>query len=296
MSSNFLLRHAPILAALGLLHGCDAHEVTTGAFALDASTLAVLQLGELQLPAEAVERMRAEQKYGLVFVVPSDPERRETLGRLLEDVMLTTEAGLVSEFMTSPTWHVRFIWLATLTEFVVSCVPVDQAPGDNGARALLVSPQGEVVAERTLSLSASDDFILEVRELCSQEPAATQRAATVDEAELERFEQTLANWDDADYGSYGAEYEEALANFSEQAAACLPAMSNVLGNPQHEAWSVLDRAFWYHPFSGWNESEGCATTIIHGVDWKYEGYDPCPLCGMAYVPSSKRVFDHFLDE
>ena len=298
-----LIQHASAWAALGLLYGCDAFtdEASTSAshtFSVaPAETNGVLQpVGGAGLPKAAALRMREENRYGLVLVVPNDLEQRNRLGTTLEQVMLATEGIFsIGREQNGMTIVSSKLWLATLSEFVVSCVPEWKTEGGSGARALIVNPNGQIMSATDLHGGGPLAFVHEIRALCAQEPGASERAAGVDPEALRRLEQYLETRDLALLEQDATESADAYDLLHSLVIECLPAMSQHLLSEASRRPETLDLAFWPHSFEGFIEHQESAP-VIHGVKWNYEAYDACPWCGMGYIPAEKRVFDTFLDE
>ena len=306
-----LIQYASAWAALGLLYGCSAltdSHATDEAYSFSAASAdanGVLQpvggaqvlaretVGGKGLPKAAALKMRAEQRYGVVLVVPKDPEQKNRLGTTLEQVMLATEGILCH--LSSMSIQSDAIWLATLTECVVSCVPEWKTAGSSGARALLVDPDGKIVAETELQLESPDGLVHEVNALFAQEPFASEQAAKVDPESLVLLERYLES-DGMDLSVLNASGGEgSFDDLNAIVTDCLPALSQNLPTEGGYGMLTLVRSLKQYGFEGLSEHRDSAP-IVHGVKWSYESYPGCQLCGMGHIPAEKRIFDTFLDE
>lgn len=296
-----LIQHASVWAALGLLYGCDAF--SDPALAMAGHTFSVRPvgmgletIGGRGLPEAAAQRMRAENRYGLVIVVPKDRKKAESLGAILEQAMRATErlSTLMPE-QNGMTYRSNMIWLATLSEFVVSCVPEWKGYDAPGTRALLVNPQGEIVGSTPLRLVGTESLVSELHQLCSNELFVAEQVAKLDADAIDRFEHYLKEGDVVAPGLYGPKRDEALARWSALVKECLPAISPLLRETDESVLYRLADAFRTLHLDGGTEHQ-TSTPVIHGVQWDYEPYDSCPVCGMASLHPERRHFDKFLDE
>ena len=309
-----LIQYASAWAALGLLYGCNAltdspaSQETYSFSAASAETNGVLQpvggaqvlehesVGGKGLPKAAALRMRAEDRYGIVLVVPKDREQRDALGSALEQAMLAAEDAYVRpDGWNELTFESDVLWLATLTEFVVSCVPEWRSDSDANPRALLVSPGGEIICATELHMDKPSTLVREVRELCAQEPYASQRAAQVDPKALAHLDRCLEAGGPLAEELDVVEGESPWHPLRALLVECLPALSHRLLAADPDAMDLLYQMLMENRFAGLVEHRE-STPVVHGVKWNYANYNGCAWCGMGYFPAERRIFDTFLDE
>jgi hypothetical protein len=262
----------------------------------------------------ALERMKAENKPGVVFLVPKDPAAANQLANQLQPWLADGPAVLRQKFAPD-------LFLAVTRETLPRCQAVERPPvprnpevrqmltqavfacaprrsGDAKDRpagevvVLLLDPAGNTVAEWPADQPVFGEgfherlaaFLHGKRGERLAERARTQRAA-LDPQDAKQVDADIAALDSDEF----AVRDEANARLKPLAPKILALLAESLrGEPSLEKRRRLEQLFdaVYQD----ETAKKPAALLPYGVRWQLRERDACPGCGLGSAPPTSRKF------